>query len=258
MSNIKPTRAQMFNGLSKRPTYEDISQEINPDKTTVIYPDRDAKFLREDPRMTQLDGVGFFESMKDQEEATIREQRKETTMRQMAKDSGEGMAETKIKHGKKEPQRFDMTKDDDVPLETHEAELTEKEKYKNERTQVKKDKMKEHLQRNQAKKKIVEDAFMKQAEQNQKDDLALASEPVTGGASSSQGQPPPKQPKARVERSRSRDQEPKTPKSESDDTPKPKPKKEPKEKKIKVQKGIERKKRTQKNKERRKTRRDES
>ena len=47
--------------------------------------------------MTQLDGVGFFESMKDQEEATIREQRKETTMRQMAKDSGEGMAETKIK-----------------------------------------------------------------------------------------------------------------------------------------------------------------
>ncbi len=32
--------------------------------------------------------------MKDQEEATIREQRKETTMRQMATDSGAGLAET--------------------------------------------------------------------------------------------------------------------------------------------------------------------
>ena len=123
MSNIKPSRAQMFNGLRKRPTYEDISQEINPDKTKVIYPNRDAKFLREDPRMTAMDGIGFFESMKDQEEDTIKEQRKETTMRQMASDSGEGMAETKIKHGRKEPQKFDMTKDDE-PMETHEAELT--------------------------------------------------------------------------------------------------------------------------------------
>ena len=104
MSHIKPTRAQMFNGLRKRPTYEDISQEINPDKTKVIYPNRDAKFLREDPRMCQLDGVGFFESMKDQEEATIKEQRRETIIKEMAINSGEGQAETKIKHGtRKQP-----------------------------------------------------------------------------------------------------------------------------------------------------------
>ena len=217
MSNIKPTRAQMFNGLRKRPTYEEISQEINPDKTKVIYPNRDATFLRQDPRMTQLDGVSFFESMKDQEEATIREQRKETTMKQMAMDSGEGLAETKIKHGKKEPQHFDISKDDE-PTEAHEAELTEKEKYKNERTQAKKDKMAERVKNNLAKKKSTEDEFMKQTEQNQKDDLEFASAPVTGGASSSQGPDPPKQPrtpKAKVERSRSRDQEPKTPKSEA-------------------------------------------
>ena len=43
--------------------------------------------LIQDPRMTQMDGVGFFESMKDQEEATIKEQRKETTMRQMSADA---------------------------------------------------------------------------------------------------------------------------------------------------------------------------
>jgi len=245
MSNIKPTRAQMFNGLRKRPTYEEISQEINPDKTKVIYPNRDATFLRNDPRMTQLDGVSFFESMKDQEEATIKEQRKETTMRQMAKDSGEGLAETKIKHGQKEPQRFDISKDDE-PTEAHEAELTEKEKYKNERTQAKKDKMAERVKNNLAKKKSTEDEFMKQTEQNQKDDLEFASAPVTGGASSSQGPSPPKQPrtpKAKVERSRSRDQEPITPKSEmkSESEATPKVKKEPKEKKIKVKKEIEKK-----------------
>ena len=157
MSNIKPTRAQMFNGLRKRPTYEDISQEINPDKTKVIYPNRDAKFLREDPRMTQLDGVSFIESMKDQEEATIREQRKETTMRQMAKDSGEGMAETKIKHGKKEPQKFDMTKDDDVSMDTYESDLIRNERKKNGRKQAIKDKMKERVRNNLAKKKTAEE-----------------------------------------------------------------------------------------------------
>ena len=101
MSNIKPTKAQMFNGLRRRPTYEEISQEINPDKTKVIYPNRDAKFLREDPRMTSLDGVGFFESMQAQEEATIKEQRKETILKEMAINTGKGLAETKIKHGKK-------------------------------------------------------------------------------------------------------------------------------------------------------------
>jgi hypothetical protein len=231
MSNIKPTKAQMFNGLRKRPTYEEISQEINPDKTKVIYPNRDAKFLREDPRMTQMDGVGFFESMKDQEETTIKEQRKETTMRQMAMDTGEGLTETKIKHGKKEPQHFDISKDDE-PEEAHEAELTEKEKYKNDRKQVKKDKMKEHLRKKLSKKKTTEDEFMKQTEQNQKDDANLASAPVTGGASSSQGPDPPKVESSRS-RSRSRDKEPKTPK-----TPKSESEATPKTKKIKVIKKI--------------------
>ncbi len=154
----------MFNGLRKRPTYEDISQEINPDKTKVIYPNRDAKFLREDPRMTQMDGVGFFESMKDQEEATIKEQRKETTMRQMANDSGEGMAETKINRGIQtlkaktktqstqanatEPmtQTFNIARDDDL-AEEHETELAEKETIRKGRIQVKKDKMKQYLQK---------------------------------------------------------------------------------------------------------------
>ena len=45
-----------------------------------------------------------------------------------------------------------MTKDDE-PMEAHEAELTEKEKYKNERTQVKKDKMKERVTKTLQKRK---------------------------------------------------------------------------------------------------------
>ena len=157
MSNIKPTRAQLFNGLRKRPTYEDISQEINPDKTKVIYPNRDAKFLREDPRMTSMDGISFFESLKDQEEATIKEQRKETIIKEIAINTSKGLAETKIKHRTSKTQTFDMTKDDDIPMEEHEEELTEKEKYKKERTQANTDKMKERVQKNLNKKKATED-----------------------------------------------------------------------------------------------------
>ena len=35
MSKIRPTKAQLFNGLRRRPKYEEISQEINPDKTNT-------------------------------------------------------------------------------------------------------------------------------------------------------------------------------------------------------------------------------
>ena len=59
--------------------------------------------------------------------------------------------------GTKTPQRFDVTKDDGVPTDTHEEELTEAEKYKKARTQVKKDKMKYNLRKNLNNKKATED-----------------------------------------------------------------------------------------------------
>ena len=111
----------MFNGLRRRPTYEKIANEINPDKTKIIYPNRDAKFLREDPRITQLDGVGFFESMQNQEEATIKEQRRETTFREMAMDKGVGLAEVKAKQPKRN-QTFE-TGHDPSHMETDESKL---------------------------------------------------------------------------------------------------------------------------------------
>ena len=55
----------MFNGLRRRPKYEEISNEIYPDTTKVIYPNRDAQFLREDPRMTQLDGLVFLKACRN-------------------------------------------------------------------------------------------------------------------------------------------------------------------------------------------------
>ena len=117
MSNIKPSRAQMFNGLRRRPKYEEISNEINPDTTKIIYPDRDAKFLREDPRMTQLDGLGFFESMQEQQESINKEQRKGTIMQEIARDSGTGVKEVKAKDPPKKTEVFDMaTGDDDVMM----------------------------------------------------------------------------------------------------------------------------------------------
>ena len=68
--------------------------------------------------------------------------------------------------------------------------------------------MKDKLRKNLNKKKATEDEFTQQAEQEQRDNLALPSEP-TGGASSSQGPLPPKQPRT-----------PKTPKSEAKSEPK--------------------------------------
>ena len=60
-----------------------------------------------------------------------------------------------------------MTKDDDVPMETYEADLIRNERKKNERKQAIKDKMEERVRNNLAKKKTAEDEFMKQTEQEQ-------------------------------------------------------------------------------------------
>ena len=56
-------------------------------------------------------------------------------------------------------------------MDTYEADLIRNERKKNERKQAIKDKMKERVRNNLAKKKTAEDEFMKQTEQNQKDDL---------------------------------------------------------------------------------------
>jgi hypothetical protein len=121
----------MFNGLRRRPKYEEISNEINPDTTKIIYPDRDATFLREDPRMTQLDGLGFFESMQEQQEAINKEQRKQTIIQEVARDSGTGVKEVKAREPPKRPEVFEMDYeegdygDDDAPMPGHQQAIEE-------------------------------------------------------------------------------------------------------------------------------------
>ena len=122
----KPTKAQLFNGLRRRTTYEEISQEINPDKTKVVYPNRDAKQLREDPRVTQLDGVGFFESMQDQEEATIKEQRRDTTIRQIAMDNNTGLANARATEpARQRPTEFYDIGHDDAHMQSDEEQVAQ-------------------------------------------------------------------------------------------------------------------------------------
>jgi len=139
----------MFNGLRRRPKYEEISQEINPDRTKIIYPNRDAKFLREDPRMTQLDGLGFFESMQEQQESITKEQRKETIIQDIAKEEATGVKEVKAKP--KEPEVFNMAEMDheegtyDHPMAEHEQAIMEAREMSKRKRRTKKEMAEERV-----------------------------------------------------------------------------------------------------------------
>ena len=113
--------------------------------------------------MTQMDGVGFFESMKDQEEATIKETRKATILREVAVNTGTGLAELKIDSSTQTPheirtgrgmqtqhETFDMTRDDE--MEEHEEQLAEELKIKRNKKQLVKDKLREMARKHLAKK----------------------------------------------------------------------------------------------------------
>ena len=56
-------------GLRKRPTFEGIVDYIANGQETIKYPDRLAKFMRNHPYLTQLDGEGIMEMQDQQEEA---------------------------------------------------------------------------------------------------------------------------------------------------------------------------------------------
>ncbi|MFN9897988.1 MAG: hypothetical protein ACK55Z_04160, partial [bacterium] len=63
-------------GLRKRPTFEGIVDYIANGQETIKYPDRLAKFMRNHPYLTQLDGEGIME-MQDQQEEAWKAQEKE-------------------------------------------------------------------------------------------------------------------------------------------------------------------------------------
>jgi hypothetical protein len=65
---MRRTRAET-SGVRKRPTFEGIVEYIAYGQETIRYPDRLAKFMRNRPCPTQLDGEGTMDMQDQQEEA---------------------------------------------------------------------------------------------------------------------------------------------------------------------------------------------
>ena len=73
----------MKSGLRLRPTFEGIVDYIANGQETVKYPDRLAKFMRNHPYLTQLDGEGVME-MQEQQENVWKEQEKEHRVKELS------------------------------------------------------------------------------------------------------------------------------------------------------------------------------
>jgi len=76
----------MKSGLRQRPTFEGIVEYIAYGQETIKYPDRLAKFMRNHPYLTQLDGEGMME-MQEQQENAWKEQVKEQRVKELSKAS---------------------------------------------------------------------------------------------------------------------------------------------------------------------------
>ena len=74
-------------GLRKRPTYEELIDEIQTD-TKVTLPNRKAKFLRDSPYMSFLDEESYQE-MEDQTMARNKHLQAEQVIQQQASQGGE-------------------------------------------------------------------------------------------------------------------------------------------------------------------------
>ena len=72
-------------GLRKRPTFEGIVDYIANGQETIKYPDRLAKFMRNHPYLTQLDGEGIME-MQDQQEEAWKAEEKEGAQDEVTED----------------------------------------------------------------------------------------------------------------------------------------------------------------------------
>ena len=76
----------MKSGLRQRPTFEGIVDYIANGQETIKYPDRLAKFMRNHPYLTQLDGEGMME-MQEQQENAWKEQLKDQRVKELSKGS---------------------------------------------------------------------------------------------------------------------------------------------------------------------------
>ena len=71
-----------YAGLRRRETYEEIINYLENEQEIIKYPDRRAKFLRDSPYLTQLDGEGI-RTLEEQETAAIRQRAKDDMLREL-------------------------------------------------------------------------------------------------------------------------------------------------------------------------------
>ena len=83
-------------GLRKKPDFEQIVNYLNYGQERVKYPDREAKFIRNHPYMTQLD---FFE-MQDQQKKAWEEQVKDKEAEEIADETKKSKALVKATQDK--------------------------------------------------------------------------------------------------------------------------------------------------------------
>ena len=71
-----------YAGLRRRETYEEIINYLENEQEIIKYPDRRAKFLRDSPYLTQLDGEGI-RTLEEQETGAIRQRAKDDMLREL-------------------------------------------------------------------------------------------------------------------------------------------------------------------------------
>lgn len=123
-------------GLRKRPTFEGIVDYLASGQEKVKFPDREAKFIRNHPYLTQLDGEGMHE-MEVQQENAWREQETERRVKDMSSKGFHSVPELRTETRKSSgvtsnTQFFDLGKQDVEMTEGMDWEATDSRKRKEE------------------------------------------------------------------------------------------------------------------------------
>ena len=87
-----------FAGLRRRETYQEIINYLENEQEIIKYPDRTAKFLRDSPYLTQLDGEGQ-RTLEEQQLNAMKQQEKDKILRQMGfggKGGGKGKSRAEL------------------------------------------------------------------------------------------------------------------------------------------------------------------
>ena len=109
-----------FAGLRRRETYQEIINYLENEQEIIHYPNRTAKFLRESPYLTQLDGEGQ-RTLEEQQLNAMKQREKENILREMgyngngkggSKGNGKGKrALSRAERGALEDEFFDAEPD---------------------------------------------------------------------------------------------------------------------------------------------------